>query len=50
MYCRVVDGIEDNGRMFHFNVEQSGAKGDVGGQAEGNWTAGELTFSSQQCP
>ncbi|KAJ8414367.1 hypothetical protein AAFF_G00052370 [Aldrovandia affinis] len=31
---RVVDGIEDNGRTFHFNVERSGAKGGVGGQAE----------------
>ncbi|XP_036396065.1 potassium voltage-gated channel subfamily H member 4-like [Megalops cyprinoides] len=31
---RVVDGIEDNGRTFHFNTERTGAKGSTGGVAE----------------
>ncbi|XP_029933627.1 potassium voltage-gated channel subfamily H member 4 [Myripristis murdjan] len=32
---RVVDGIEDNGHTFHFNVEQSGPKASAGGSAQG---------------
>ncbi|XP_035262675.1 potassium voltage-gated channel subfamily H member 4a [Anguilla anguilla] len=31
---RVVDGIEDNGHTFHFNIERSGAKGSAGSQME----------------
>ncbi|KAJ8284396.1 hypothetical protein COCON_G00032460 [Conger conger] len=31
---RVVDGIEDNGHTFHFNLERSGAKGSAGSQVE----------------
>ncbi|XP_067432475.1 potassium voltage-gated channel subfamily H member 4 isoform X2 [Thunnus thynnus] len=31
---RVVDGIEDNGHTFHFNVEHSGPKASTGGSAQ----------------
>ncbi len=33
--ARVVDGIEDNGHTFHFNVEHSGPKASTGGSAQG---------------
>lgn len=32
---RVVDGIEDNGHTFHFNVEHSGPKASTGGSTQG---------------
>uniref|UniRef100_A0A8C5E5S2 Voltage-gated delayed rectifier potassium channel KCNH4 n=1 Tax=Gouania willdenowi TaxID=441366 RepID=A0A8C5E5S2_GOUWI len=32
---RVVDGIEDNGHAFHFNIEHSGPNGSMGGGAQG---------------
>uniref|UniRef100_A0A8D0D748 Voltage-gated delayed rectifier potassium channel KCNH4 n=1 Tax=Sander lucioperca TaxID=283035 RepID=A0A8D0D748_SANLU len=32
---RVVDGIEDNGHAFHFNVEHSGPKANTGGSTQG---------------
>ncbi|XP_070707590.1 voltage-gated delayed rectifier potassium channel KCNH4 [Pempheris klunzingeri] len=31
---RVVDGIEDNGHTFHFNVEHSGPKASTGGSTQ----------------
>ncbi|KAM7381579.1 hypothetical protein PAMA_012424 [Pampus argenteus] len=31
---RVVDGIEDNGHTFHFNVEHSGRKASTGGSTQ----------------
>ncbi|XP_029312538.1 potassium voltage-gated channel subfamily H member 4 [Cottoperca gobio] len=31
---RVVDGIEDNGHAFHFNVEHSGPKASTGGSTQ----------------
>ncbi|XP_039645213.1 potassium voltage-gated channel subfamily H member 4 isoform X2 [Perca fluviatilis] len=31
---RVVDGIEDNGHAFHFNVEHSGPKANTGGSTQ----------------
>ncbi|XP_078019390.1 voltage-gated delayed rectifier potassium channel KCNH4-like [Epinephelus lanceolatus] len=31
---RVVDGIEDNGHTFHFNVEHSGPKASAGGSTQ----------------
>lgn len=33
--ARVVDGIEDNGHTFHFNVERSGPKASAGGSTQG---------------
>uniref|UniRef100_A0A3Q3MUS8 Voltage-gated delayed rectifier potassium channel KCNH4 n=1 Tax=Mastacembelus armatus TaxID=205130 RepID=A0A3Q3MUS8_9TELE len=32
---RVVDGIEDNGHMFHFNVENHGPKASTGASTQG---------------
>ncbi|XP_056222922.1 potassium voltage-gated channel subfamily H member 4-like isoform X1 [Seriola aureovittata] len=36
---RVVDGIEDNGHTFHFNVEHSGPKASTGGSTQGSTQA-----------
>uniref|UniRef100_A0A3B4VF62 Voltage-gated delayed rectifier potassium channel KCNH4 n=1 Tax=Seriola dumerili TaxID=41447 RepID=A0A3B4VF62_SERDU len=35
---RVVDGIEDNGHTFHFNVEHSGPKASTGDSTQANAT------------
>uniref|UniRef100_A0A673AFX2 Voltage-gated delayed rectifier potassium channel KCNH4 n=1 Tax=Sphaeramia orbicularis TaxID=375764 RepID=A0A673AFX2_9TELE len=40
---RVVDGIEDNGHTFHFNVEHSGPKASTGGSAQGKPNRLQLT-------
>ncbi|XP_056152674.1 potassium voltage-gated channel subfamily H member 4-like [Lampris incognitus] len=46
---RVVDGIEDNGHTFHFNVEQSGPKASTSGVTQDSrQAAGTLLMETEE--